>query len=161
MYNNGMCWQWKCHKYTHSKHRRQPWIKGRITWHEHILSITSFTCTFRYFSTRCDKWGQLSLWDPHRGGQSPPLSPPRHAKSPWSMCEASQKWSSALRSTLCFLSVVQDQVTRIHRPTRKQNRHDNIIQPPLWHVGHAYRRRCEGPLVIGGQPTPFMVGQHL
>ena len=147
-------WWWKCHKFTLSKHRQQPRIKGRMTWHEHILPITSSTCALRCFHVGDDKWRQMSLWTQHMGAARPPMDPPSLPKVAGSM-RSTLKTFPTLRSHLCFLSRVEDQVTWIHGPTSKATRRgkddSHFIHAHL-HVGHASRRRV-GPPTIGGCAT--------
>jgi hypothetical protein len=93
-------------------------FKGRVTWHEHILSITSSTYTLRCFiqqRTNRGKWaGGPTIW------RSPdlPMGPPGRAKLAWSMWSIPEPFPTH-GSHLCFLSRVEDEVTWIHGPTTK------------------------------------------
>jgi hypothetical protein len=52
-------------------------FEGRVTWHEHILSITSSTCTLRYFYAEDYKWRQMSRWGLHMQVAQPAYGPTR------------------------------------------------------------------------------------
>ena len=97
----------------------------------------------------CRRWADLA---PYGGRATCPLpkEPISHYKLPWSMSRT-PKSISILGSQVCFRSTARDESTWIHGPTWKATRHDKCrtsIIHTLWHMGHASRRKREGPLVI-------------
>ena len=85
---------------------------------KHILSIMSSTCTWKYVYAGNDNWEKMSLWTLHRKSPNLPMGPPGPAKVAGSRRSTLEQFPT-LRSHLCFLSRVEDEVPRIHGPTTK------------------------------------------